>query len=138
MSDTMSDATQSTGPIYTDKPMYARRDRQRKSNQASRASVTKLILAYAAIVLAAYHAYSIHSSCGSGWVSSLLKSIGIQVLAFFLLVAVLAPLFSYNKDGSIRAITKLEKVMGSEVGVIVHLILSFLLARWWLICREGM
>ena len=127
--------------LYTDKPLYARRvartDRRRNhAARASKASLSKLILAYAAIALIAYHAYSIRTSCDSGWVSSVLKAIGIQALAFFMLIAVLAPLFAYNKDGSMRAVTKLENLMGGEFGVIVHLILSFLLARWWLICRD--
>lgn len=102
-----------------------------------RKSVSKLstlILAYAAIALVVYHTYSIRTSCESGWVSSVLKAIGIQVLALFMILAVTTPLFTFNSGREIAAITYLQNMMNSEIGPIVHLVLSFLLARWWLVC----
>lgn len=151
MSDAMSDQNSA---VYTDKPMFARRratrtDRRRWPNRKSkkgmrtyvsqRKSVSKLstlILAYAAIALVAYHTYSIRTSCESGWVSSVLKAIGIQVLALFMILAVTTPLFTFNsgREEDIAAITYLQNMMNSEIGPIVHLVLSFLLARWWLVC----
>ena len=164
----MSDAMSDQNSVYTDKPIYARRmaaraDRRRWPNRKSkragmRKSVSKLntprklstlILAYAAIALVGYHAYSIRTSCESGWVSSVLKAIGIQVLASFMILAVTMPLFAFNSDleivhsdwtvteRDIAAITYLQNMMWhTEFGTIVHLVLSFLLARWWLICRD--
>ena len=101
--------------------------------------LSTLILAYAAIALVGYHAYSIRTSCESGWVSSVLKAIGIQVLASFMILAVTMPLFAFNSDRErdIAAITYLQNMIWhTEFGPIVHLVLSFLLARWWLICRD--
>lgn len=154
----MSDAMSDQNSVYTDKPIYARRmaaraDRRRWPNRKSkragmRKSVSKLdtprklstlILAYAAIALVGYHAYSIRTSCESGWVSSVLKAIGIQVLASFMILAVTMPLFAFNSDRErdIAAITYLQNMIWhTEFGPIVHLVLSFLLARWWLICRD--
>jgi hypothetical protein len=156
----MSDAMSDQNSVYTDKPIYGRRMAARADRKSKRAGMRKsvskldtprklstLILAYAAIALVGYHAYSIRTSCESGWVSSVLKAIGIQVLASFMILAVTMPLFAFNSDREIvhsdgterdiAAITYLQNMMWhTEFGPIVHLVLSFLLARWWLICRD--